>query len=125
MASGEFVFLMTDAEFLHQIKTACLRFRAKYGALPEKIGIVYTRRLPMEWSDRMWFNLPTPLLREIAPDVIAVPACTRAFVQFAAFVNIEHDDFRLCSEAAGIVAPEELKEIELSSHERMINNLWH
>jgi hypothetical protein len=114
---------MTDAEFLHQIKTACLRFRAKYGALPEKIGILYTRRLPFEWGDRMWFNIPTPLTREIPPDVIATPAFTREFVQFASFVNIEHDDFRLYSEAAGIVAPEELAGIELSWRERTSNGL--
>lgn len=113
---------MTDDDFLRQIKTACLRFRAKYGVLPEKIGILYTQRLPFE--DRLWFNVPTPLTHEVVPDVTATPAFTREFVQFAAFVGIDHEDFRLYAEVVGIVAPEELEDIELSPHERMVNNLW-
>jgi len=115
---------VTDDDFLRQMKTACLRFRAKYGSLPEKIGILYTRRLPIEWSDRLWFYLPTPLIQEIAKDVTAVAAFTRASVKFEPFANIGQYDFRMYSEAVGIVAPEELEDIELSPREKMVNNLW-
>lgn len=115
---------MTDAEFLIQIKIACLRFRAKYGLLPEKIGILYSRRLPFEWGDRIWFYLPTPLTQEIAKDVTAVAAFTHEFVKFEPFAGIGQYDFRLYAEVVGIVAPDELEGIELSPRETQINNLW-
>ena len=114
---------MTDPEFLNQLKIACLRFRAKYGALPEKIGLRYNRWMPLEWGTGIWFYLPTPLIQEIDRDVTAVAAFTHEFVKFEPFANIGQYDFRLYTEAVGIVAPEELAWIELSPRETQINNL--